>query len=76
MRFLRSGSVSYTGTDYSAAVASAVAWLGSRYLLAIPAPRLNRIECSMAQPHRGTSDEGNISSEKKFWRAREHLLPH
>jgi hypothetical protein len=26
--------------DYSAAVASAVAWLGNRYLLAIPAGRL------------------------------------
>jgi len=50
MRFLRSSSVRHTGTDYSAAVANAVAWLGKRYLLATAAPRLNGIERDVAEP--------------------------
>jgi len=70
MRFLRQTSVSYTGTDYSAAVASAVAWLGNRYLLAIPAPRLSGIECSAA------SDEASLSPQTEFWPAREHVASH
>jgi hypothetical protein len=76
MRFLRTSSVRYTGTDYSAAVARAVAWLGNHYLLAIPAPRLSDIECSLAQPHGRTSDEASTSPEKEFSPAQEHLAPH
>ena len=40
MRMLSPGSDKNTVMDYSAAVASAVAWLGNRYLLARPAGRL------------------------------------
>jgi hypothetical protein len=38
--------------DYNAAVASAVAWLGNRYLLATPVRRLPDVERYTAQPHR------------------------
>jgi hypothetical protein len=44
-------SVNIAVMDYGAAVASAVAWLGSRYLLATPARRL-------------TQDESNTSCAK------------
>ena len=47
MRMLSPGSDKNTVMDYSAAVASAVAWLGNRYLLAKPAGRLTPDE------HRG-----------------------
>jgi hypothetical protein len=40
MRFLSPRSDKNTVMDYSAAVASAVEWLGNRYLLARPAGRL------------------------------------
>jgi hypothetical protein len=40
MRFLSPRSDKNAVMDYSAAVASAVEWLGSRYLLARPAGRL------------------------------------
>jgi len=40
MRFLNPTSDKTAVMDYSAAVASAVAWLGHRYLLARPARRL------------------------------------
>ena len=39
---------SETAANYSAAVASAVAWLGNRYLLARPAGRLTPDERSTA----------------------------
>ena len=38
--------------DYNAAVASAMAWLGNRYLLATPVRRLPDAERYPAQPHR------------------------
>jgi hypothetical protein len=38
--------------DYSAAVATAVAWLGNRYLLATPARRLPGVEHHIDQPYR------------------------
>jgi hypothetical protein len=41
MRFLSPRSDKNAVMDYSAAVASAVEWLGNRYLLARPAGRLN-----------------------------------
>ena len=40
MRFLSPSSDKNSVMDYSAAVASAVEWLGNRYLLARPAGRL------------------------------------
>jgi hypothetical protein len=40
MRFLSPRSDKNAVMDYSAALASAVAWLGNRYLLARPAGRL------------------------------------
>jgi len=40
MRMLSPGSDRDAVMDYSAAIASAVAWLGNRYLLARPAGRL------------------------------------
>ena len=40
MRFLSPSSDQNAVMDYSAAIANAVAWLGSRYLLARPAGRL------------------------------------
>jgi hypothetical protein len=43
MRF-RPISVNIANIDYSVAVASAVAWLGNRYLLATPAGRLPEVE--------------------------------
>jgi hypothetical protein len=43
MRF-RPIPVNIASIDYSAAVASAVAWLGNRYLLATPARRLPEVE--------------------------------
>ena len=47
MRFLSQISVNTAAMDYSAAVASAVAWLGNRYLLARPVKRLTPEErCS------------------------------
>lgn len=47
MRFLSPRSDKNAVLDYSAAVASAVAWLGNRYLLARPAGRLTPEErCS------------------------------
>ena len=47
MRFLSPRTDKTAVMDYSAAVASAVAWLGNRYLLASPAKRLTHVEhCS------------------------------
>jgi hypothetical protein len=47
MRFLSPSSEKTLVMDYSAAVASAVAWLGNRYLLARPVQRLTDLEsCS------------------------------
>jgi hypothetical protein len=40
MRYMSQISVETAAMDYSAALASAVAWLGNRYLLARPAKRL------------------------------------
>jgi len=51
MRF-RPISVNVANIDYSAAVASAVAWLGNRYLLSTPARRLHEFEHHIDQPHR------------------------
>ena len=51
MRF-RPISVNIANIDYSAAVASAVAWLGNRYLLSAPARRLPEVERHIDQPHR------------------------
>jgi len=51
MRF-RPISVNIANIDYSAAVASAVAWLGNRYLLATLARRLPEVEHHIEQPHR------------------------
>jgi len=46
MRFLNPTDKT-TAMDYSAALATAVAWLGNRYLLAMPAKRLTYLErCS------------------------------
>jgi hypothetical protein len=45
-------AVNIATMDYNAAVASAVAWLGNRYLLATPVRRLPDIERYPAQPHR------------------------
>jgi hypothetical protein len=45
-------SVNIATMDYNAAVASAVAWLGNRYLLATPVRRLPDVERHAAQPHR------------------------
>jgi hypothetical protein len=42
MRFLNSDKT--TVMDHSAAVASAVAWLGNRYLLASPVRRLTHVD--------------------------------
>jgi hypothetical protein len=44
MRSLSPRSEKNAVMDYSAAVASAVAWLGNRYLLARPAGRLTPVE--------------------------------
>ena len=54
MRFLSPRSDKNAVMDYSAAVASAVEWLGNRYLLARPAGRLTPDErrsadCSVAR---------------------------
>lgn len=47
MRFLSPRSDKTVVMDYTAALASAVAWLGHRYLLARPAERLTHLEsCS------------------------------
>jgi hypothetical protein len=43
MRFLNPSDKT-AAMDYSSALASAVAWLGSRYLLAMPAKRLTDLE--------------------------------
>jgi hypothetical protein len=43
MRFLNPSDKS-AAMDYSSALASAVAWLGDRYLLAMPAKRLAHLE--------------------------------
>ena len=43
MRFLNPSDKT-AAMDYSSALASAVAWLGSRYLLAMPAKRLTLFE--------------------------------
>jgi hypothetical protein len=67
MRFLRPSSVNSTGMDYSAAVASAVAWLGNRYILATPVPRLTDAERSIARSDGHTSDEAALSPEEEFW---------
>jgi hypothetical protein len=46
MRFLNPSDKT-TAMDYSSALATAVAWLGNRYLLAMPAKRLTYLErCS------------------------------
>jgi hypothetical protein len=46
MRFLNPSDKT-AAMDYSSALASAVAWLGNRYLLAMPAKRLTHLElCS------------------------------
>jgi hypothetical protein len=44
VRFLNQASGKPAVMDYSAALASAVAWLGNRYLLARPAKRLTDFE--------------------------------
>jgi hypothetical protein len=43
MRFLNPSDKT-AAMDYNSALASAVAWLGSRYLLAMPAKRLTHFE--------------------------------
>jgi hypothetical protein len=43
MRFLNPSDKT-TAMDYSSALATAVAWLGNRYLLAMPAKRLTYFE--------------------------------
>jgi hypothetical protein len=43
MRYLNPSDKS-AAMDYSSALASAVAWLGNRYLLALPAKRLTHLE--------------------------------
>jgi hypothetical protein len=48
MRFLNPSD--RTAMDYSSALASAVAWLGNRYLLAMPAKRLTQLEPCSANP--------------------------
>jgi hypothetical protein len=45
-QLLKPMSVNTAVVDYSAALASAVAWLGNRYLLAKPARRLTAVELS------------------------------
>jgi hypothetical protein len=49
MRFLNPSDKT-AAMDYSSALASAVAWLGNRYLLARPAQRLTQIEHYSANP--------------------------
>jgi hypothetical protein len=43
MRFLNPSDKT-AAMDYNSALASAVAWLGNRYLLALPAKRLTHLE--------------------------------
>jgi len=43
MRFLNPSDKT-AAMDYGSALASAVAWLGNRYLLAMPAKRLTHVE--------------------------------
>ena len=49
MRFLNPSDKT-AAMDYSSALASAVAWLGNRYLLAMPAKRLAHLERCSANP--------------------------
>jgi len=58
MRVSNRISVKTVALDYSAALASAVAWLGSRYLLATPARKLTPDErCS-----------ANLTTAPSVWR--------
>jgi hypothetical protein len=54
MRFLNSDKTA--AIDHSAAIASAVAWLGNRYLLASPVRRLTHVDRAVptSPPHRVT----------------------
>lgn len=52
MQFLDSSDKN-AAMDYGSALASAVAWLGNRYLLASPARRLTNIERCMEDPTDG-----------------------
>ncbi len=52
MRFLNP-SDKPTAMDYSSALATAVAWLGNRYLLAMPAKRLTYFEPNSPPPPSG-----------------------
>ena len=54
MRFLNSDKTAVI--DHSAAVASAVAWLGNRYLLAMPVKRLTHFERDSANLAAAPSD--------------------
>jgi hypothetical protein len=49
MRFLNPTDKA-TAMDYSSALATAVAWLGNRYLLAMPAKRLTFLQRCSANP--------------------------
>ena len=57
-------SVNIAIMDYNAAVASAVAWLGNRYLLATPIRRLPDVERYTAQPHRSAWPKEPIQHSK------------
>lgn len=61
MRFLNPSDKT-AAMDYSSALASAVAWLGNRYLLALPAKRLTHLERCSAD----LSTTGSVPTRFRF----------
>lgn len=67
MRFLNPTSDKPAVMDYSAALASAVAWLGNRYLLARPVKRLTHLERSETDLTPAPSGPAAPSASRPSW---------
>ena len=67
VRFLDSTSDQPAEMDYSAALASAVAWLGNRYLLARPVKKLTHLERCDPDLTPAPRDPASSSASRPLW---------